>query len=177
MAVNERGGPGLANPNKGIRKWNAATRQKLLLALSTGNTPQTACQYAGCTYDVFRVWMQRGEFLEERGDLYTPEEQEYVDFYHEANEAEIRTELQAVGAWQKQFSKDWKAARDYLARRYPKKWGQRVEIDVGRKDEEILTLLAAVSQVDEEHKPIDVPSNLALPSADATDGDAEAASG
>ena len=54
-----------------------------------------------------------------------------MEFLEAVTRAEAEAELRMIAQWQAQIPRDWRAARDFLARRFPKRWGPnaRVEVD------------------------------------------------
>jgi hypothetical protein len=151
-------------------KFIPEVRNKVVLAIRNGNHRDAAAKYAGVTYQQFRRWMVRGEKLsEEEYDSLSEEDQEYVDFYQVINQAEAEAEVAAVVQWKKFFERDYKASRDFLARRYPQRWGQKVEVSVSNKDDEILELMDSIGDqldpdpptTDPAGSPIDTTSRLA----------------
>lgn len=124
-------------------KFTPERRQRIIAAIKAGNYYDTACKYAGVTYQTFNQWRIRGQQADHKDpeDL-SEEDLDYLAFYEALNEAEAQAEMVAVMRWREQMPNDWKAAKDFLARRHPERWGQKVEVTVGKLDDEILALLA-----------------------------------
>lgn len=97
-------------------KLTPEVKEKLISAIRMGNYYEPACAYAGVDYSTFRRWMQKGEQARSG---------QYREFYEEVKRAEAEAEARAVALWQKQAPEDWRAARDFLARRYPERWAAR----------------------------------------------------
>ena len=55
--------------------------------------------------------------------------------FEEVKRAEAEAEARMVAQWQAQVPNDWKAARDFLARRYPERWAQKERIDLEHSGE------------------------------------------
>jgi transposase-like protein len=132
-------------------KFTPETRQKLIQAIRIGNHYDTACKYAGITYQSFRNWMIKGEQAQHADpSALTDGDLDYLAFYEAVQEAEANAEMVAVMRWREQMPSDWKAARDFLARRHPQRWGQRIEVTGGGIDDQILALLDDEGEMDLE---------------------------
>jgi hypothetical protein len=96
-------------------------QQRLCDALASGCYFRPACTYAGVSYKVFREWMLKGEKARSGP---------FRDFRDAIHKAQADAEVQVVAFWRAQLPNDWRACRDFLARRYPQRWGpmQRHEI-------------------------------------------------
>lgn len=85
----------------------------------------------GVTYQTFLNWRSRGEKaykLREQAEsdptVVVPEkERPYLAFFDATTRAEAEAELLASAKWVQWFDKDWRAIRDFLARRHPDRWG------------------------------------------------------
>lgn len=97
-------------------KLTPEVKKKLIDAIAAGNYYIAACNYAGIAYASFRKWMIRGE---------NASSGEYYDFVCEVQEAEALAEVSVVATWRRQIPESYQAARDFLARRYPERWGRR----------------------------------------------------
>lgn len=89
-------------------------------AIRAGNYYEPTCAYAGIDYTTFRKCMQKGEKAR-KGT--------YFEFFEAVKQAEAEAEASMVALWQKQIPENWQAARDFLERRYPDRWGRR-EVNV-----------------------------------------------
>jgi hypothetical protein len=83
-----------------------------------GNYLVTACRVAGQEYDTVLGWLARGR--KEATGI-------YVQFYHDLTRAESESETALVEIWRDGSRKDWRGARDLLARRFPERWKERRE--------------------------------------------------
>ena len=106
-------------------KLDAATQVRIVQAISAGNYYEAASVYGGIDYSTFRLWMQRGEAAS--SGLFR-------DFFEAVKRAEAEAEVRTVAQWQAQVPEDWRAARDFLARRYPSRWGPTEHHEVTGKD-------------------------------------------
>lgn len=93
--------------------------KKLTIQIKAGNYFDTACAYVGIDYSTFRKWMVKGEKATQG---------QYFDFFHAIKQAEAEAELRMVALWQKAIPDDWRSAKDFLACRYPDKWGKKETI-------------------------------------------------
>jgi hypothetical protein len=95
--------------------WNEPTKEKMLGAIRAGSYVSAACAYSRISRETFYGWLRRGR-KEETG--------EYRDFYERVKEAESAAELIAVSNWVTAIKGgDWRASREFLARRFPSRWG------------------------------------------------------
>lgn len=102
-------------------KLTPEVKKRLLDAIRAGNYYEAACQYAGISYATFWRWMQQGE---------NAKSGQYRDFREAIIAAEAEAEVRMVAQWQAQIPDDWRAARDFLARRFPQRWAQQQTIDL-----------------------------------------------
>jgi len=93
-----------------------AVQKRIVDAIKGGNYYEAAAAAGGVDYATFRRWMVRGE--DEDDGLYRA-------FRDAVIEAEAEAEVDIVKQWRSAIPQDWKAARDFLARRQPKRWGPR----------------------------------------------------
>ena len=98
-------------------KLTPQRQQALVDRIKAGAHYETAAKSAGIGYVTFRRWMMRGE---------TAESGRFRDFYDAITQAEHEAELRAIATWVQQMPQDWRAARDFLERRFPDRWGKRV---------------------------------------------------
>ena len=81
-------------------------------SIRIGNTFKAAAAKAGIDEVTFHRWMAKGE--EGRAP--------YSQFRQQVIRAEADAETVVVGYWRLHIKDDWRAARDFLARRFPKDW-------------------------------------------------------
>ena len=60
---------------------------------------------------------------------------EFREFWEELTRAEAEAEARMVAQWQAQIPQDWRAARDFLARRFPERWASKDKIDLEHSGE------------------------------------------
>jgi hypothetical protein len=88
-----------------------------------------AAAVAGISRDTLYEWKRRGEAERRRIDDGEPAElaeDAFLQFADAIRVAEGEAMVEVVGAWYRAALTDWRAARDLLARRYPREWGGRV---------------------------------------------------
>jgi transposase-like protein len=133
-------------------KLQPKTIEKLVLALQSGNTLATACNFAEIDYSTLRKWVKRAEEDQAKG-LRT----EYFDFFQVLTRAQaeaeifhvslireaaqggkprrhVRTTKEGVVIEETELTApDWRASAFLLERRYPASWGKTVHQKVDFK--------------------------------------------
>ena len=113
-------------------------REKLILEeIRAGSFHKIACQRAGISDTTFRNWMNRGKKELERV-AQSPrrrirrKERIYTDFFQNVLKAEAFSESELVKLWRRAAPEDWRAAAEFLARRYPERWSptRKVQLTV-----------------------------------------------
>src|SRR5258707_5188366 len=101
-----------------------AEGEMIVIRLRAGDFFTVACGRAGVPMRTAREWLLSG-----KGGLGTVRHahlcrEEHVWFYEEVMLALAEVEGSAVDAWMGEIKQgNWQAARDFLARRFPKRWG------------------------------------------------------
>jgi len=93
--------------------------KRLIEAIRAGNYYEAACAYAGIGYSTFRAWMIKGEKAKSG---------KYREFMEAIKKAEYEAEARLVAQWQKHMPENWQAIATFLERRYPERWGKRVDV-------------------------------------------------
>lgn len=114
-------------------------QEKLCDRLRQGNYYEAACGAVGIEYQTFRNWMQRGEQAKSG---------KYFEFFEAVTRAEYEAEARMVEMWQAQMPEDWRAARDFLARRYPERWLNRERLEHSGPDGGAIEISAARQELD-----------------------------
>jgi len=94
--------------------------QRMLDALSAGNTYRASCAYAKIDYGTFRRWMMKGK--EARSG-------KFRDFFKSVLEAELQAEMRVQLNWQSQIPGDWRAAQAWLKARRQRDWNTPERVD------------------------------------------------
>lgn len=107
--------------------------------LSMGNYPVVACQVVGIHIGTYRSWMRQGEDHNAIG-----RESPYRTFYLRVGEANAVAEAYAVNKWRGHMGTNYKAARDFLARRFSSRWGPtyKITIEVEKELQRLMEKLA-----------------------------------
>lgn len=120
-------------------KLTPEVQQKICDALKAGNYFETACEHAGIDRRTGYEWLERGEGRNKN----RASNAEFAQFAHAVRLSETEAEMHAVETWKSAFGTDWRAAKDFLARRFPKRWQERKTLSVADlTDEQIISLLA-----------------------------------
>lgn len=127
-----------------------------------GNYYNAACKAVGISGVTFRRWM-------DLGCAATSPDDKYRQFYLKVLEADAYAETYAVQSWRKQFGRDYRASRDFLARRYPERWGMQQKITLAVESE-----LKTILQVLESRLPADIYGQVIVALSDARDRAQEA---
>jgi transposase len=121
-------------------KLTPEIQDRICKAIRAGNYYEPACQLVGIAYFTFRRWMDRGE-KQTKGA--------YREFCEAVHRAEAAAEAKMVRQWRGKCPEDWRAARDFLARRFPDRWAQKESLTIlrqlakqvdGMTDEELAAL-------------------------------------
>jgi hypothetical protein len=113
-------------------KWKAESPAgKAIRAIRSGNYREIAAEAAGISRSSLFSWLERGrDHVED--DPVSSSDEAYVDFLHAVTRAERASEVSLVQKWEAAANRDWRAARELLARRHPSRWGakedRRVEL-------------------------------------------------
>lgn len=102
-------------------KFTPETKKKLLDAIRMGNYREPSCAFAGISVSTFYAWLEKGK---------RQKEGQFVEFLEAVKHAEAEAEVRMVAQWQAHIPRDWRAARDFLARRYPERWGLKARVDL-----------------------------------------------
>jgi len=86
---------------------------RLVLAVKAGNYRDAAAAYAGVGRSTFFLWLKRGK--EQKGRM-------YVELLQAIEQAELEAEASMVMVWRTHMKSDYRAIRDFLERRYQKRW-------------------------------------------------------
>lgn len=107
-------------------KLTPETQKKIVDAIAEGNYLETAAAIGGVTYTTLNNWMKKGEAASSGA---------YVEFLEAVKRAEAEAEALRVSRISK-AGKDgnWQADAWYLERRYPDRWGKRIQQEVTGKD-------------------------------------------
>jgi len=117
-----------------------ARHLSIVTQLQRGAYYQTAARFAGIHPATLQTWITRGFNEQQRiANGTTPSETEapFLALHEDVQEAQAQAELHAIDEWRKQIPEDWRAAKDFLARRFPERWAnnqERGQVTVNRDD-------------------------------------------
>ena len=98
-------------------KFGPGVVEELERNISAGLPYHVACNLSGVAYSTYRNWMVAA--AEEGADP------ELVEFLERITRAETRAEARLADQWLSKTADDWRASRDYLARRWPERWASK----------------------------------------------------
>lgn len=101
-------------------KLTPERQARLCEAIGAGLPRERAAEWAGIGSSTFFRWLERGR---------TATSGRYREFWEAVEQAELRTELLAVGTIVSAIqSGDWRAAESFLKRRHPERWGNTMRL-------------------------------------------------
>jgi transposase len=100
-------------------KLTAEVQEKIVRVIRAGNYAYIAAEYAGIGQSTFYRWLEQGE-AQTTGP--------YRDFREAVKAAEREAEIRAVATVQQHMGKSWQAAMTYLERKFPQRWGRRLDV-------------------------------------------------
>jgi hypothetical protein len=103
-------------------KLTPELQEKIVTAIRAGNYAEIAAGYAGIGTTTYYRWMQQGE---------EQSSGRYREFREAVKAAEGEAEIRAVAMVQKQMPEHWQAAMTYLERKFPARWGRRMDVTSG----------------------------------------------
>lgn len=117
-----------------------------------GNYFEVACELAGVSVGTAYRWLEIANG-KKPNTTRTPMLL-YRDFRDAVDKANAQVEAAAVISWRSAFSGDWRAAAEYLARRFPERWKKVERAEITGKDGAPLLpvpdLIAALKQAESE---------------------------
>jgi hypothetical protein len=158
-ATGRRPGPGQPT------KLTPEVHDRIVQVVAAGNYLKTAAAFAGVSITALTNWMARGRAaaaLAETGQPVPPEEERYLAFLAAVTQAETQAEVAAVTHWRRSFAEDWRAARDYLARKRPEQWAAKTTIAISTEEAEARierATLEALTALGVDTDPGDLPGD------------------
>lgn len=118
-------------------KLTPTVRDQVCDAVRAGNYLKVAASAGGVTEQTIHNWIARGRDEKARVEEgHTPRKTEavFLDFFEHLTRAEDQAEADAVRIWREQMPDDWRAAKEYLARRFGERWGDKQRVEMTGKD-------------------------------------------
>lgn len=114
-------------------KLTPEVKNEFVQLIAQGVYIRQACEFIGVAEATVYNWMARGsnELTRlENNSKARPIKKEsiYVEFFQAVKRADSQAEVRAISYWQAAIKDDWRAAREFLARRYPDRWSPRIEL-------------------------------------------------
>lgn len=106
-------------------KLTPEVQERICKVIRAGNYAYITAGYAGIRETTFYRWMEQGE------EQKTGRRQE---FREAVKAAEREAEIRAVATVQQPMGKSWQAAMTYLERKFPQRWGRRVDVTSAGRD-------------------------------------------
>lgn len=123
----------MARP-RGSAKLTKEVQDKIVSAIRLGNYMETAAAYAGINKDTLYNWLRRGQREKEKkakDEAYEiPRyERQFVRFSDAVEKALAEAEMRDVMVIYEAAKEQWQAAAWRLERKFPDRWGKRLNID------------------------------------------------
>ena len=115
----------LKNPGGRPSEFDESSK-KIIQFIRGGNTYECSAGCSGVSYSTFAHWIRQGKEDLENNVL----DSKYLKFLKDVEKAEMEAEEEVVRAWRNFIPQNWQAARDFLSRRNPDKWGTKDKVDV-----------------------------------------------
>ncbi len=122
-------------------KLTPELQEKICRVIKLGNYASVAAEYAGIGTTTFYRWLQVGE-KEEAGP--------YRDFRDAIKAAESEAEIRAVATIQQHMGRSWQAAMTFLERKFPHRWGRRLDVTTAGRPVTKVQLVVRDPQTGEE---------------------------
>jgi len=124
-------------------KLTREVQEKITRVIRAGNYAYIAAEYAGISQTTFYRWLEQGA-EQKRG--------RYREFREAVKAAEREAEIHAVATIQQHMGKNWQAAMTFLERKFPQRWGRRLDVtsdghEIGKFE------VVIVDPKEEEEKP------------------------
>jgi len=102
-------------------KLSPEIQERICSALRDGNYESAAAAAGGVGSSTLHRWLEKGR-LAKSGP--------YREFWVAVTRARDAAELSLVSMWVAAMPSDWRAIAEFLARRYPERWGRRERAEV-----------------------------------------------
>jgi hypothetical protein len=116
-----------------------ALADRIVQVVAAGNYLKTAAQFCGVSQSTLQAWLARGRAAAAQADAGAPPdpaEEPFLRLLERVTQAETQAEVAAVTHWRRAFTDDWRAARDYLARKRPDQWAAKTTVAISSEEAE-----------------------------------------
>ena len=104
---------------------------RIVNAVRAGAFWREAAAFAGVSHHSLYNWVERGKAeLERREAGAEPDMHEdvFAEFFDALTRAESEAIIEAVAHWKRAAAVDWRAAKEWLARRHHREWGEKSQL-------------------------------------------------
>lgn len=98
-------------------------QEKIANALRQGNYLETAATYSGVSKPLLYEWLKKGRKATDKNDP-------YKKFIDAIDEAMVYAEMRDLQRLDKHGENDWKVIAWKMTRRYPKRWGDKIDVNL-----------------------------------------------
>lgn len=127
-------------------KLTPEVQQRIVQALTAGNTRETVARYAGIDPASFYGWLKRGEAAGSGP---------YFEFFNAVKKAESDATVHAVAIIHQAMPKNWQAAAWFLERRYPDDWGRKDRVTIEHQLQQEAERIAVEMGLDKDQVLVD----------------------
>lgn len=138
-------------------KLTPEVHDRIVQAVRAGSYFSHAAAYAGISRETLYEWLDRGKTERARLDADpkakpNPDEAHYLHFSDTLIRVEGEAVIEAVASWKQAGRTDWRAAKEWLARRHGSEWGDKSRIEHSGADGAPITLagLHALLEADDD---------------------------
>lgn len=116
-----------------------AVHEAIIEGIRNGNYISTVMNAVGVPKENFYHWKRQGSpqpVFDDEGNQIGEEYPDnfYGHFMRDYDEALAYSEIRAVKSLQSHFDKDWRAAAEYLSRKFPERWNPKTVVEHQGKD-------------------------------------------
>lgn len=113
--------------------------EAIVRGVRKGNYLTTVCKTVGLSYNTVNGWITKGkpeEIYNDEGEIIGTEYPNtiYGEFTRDLHAANAKAEVGAVEALTSHFADDWRAAAEFLSRKFPERWNPKIAVEHTGKD-------------------------------------------
>lgn len=118
---------------------------RIVQAVRAGSYVSHAAEYAGVHRDTVYGWLERGRreharIAKDPKGRPDADEAAFAEFSDRVMRAEAEALIEAVAAWKTASRSDWRAAKEWLARRHNEEWGDKARLEHSGPDGQPISL-------------------------------------